>query len=63
MLMGVLFGNRQIHDTAWVAKAIQALSQFTISQIFKPVPWPMWAPVPGVSNARKTIHHINPIRV
>lgn len=59
VIMGVLFGNRHVQDAESVANAIQTLSQFTVSQLFKPIPWPMWAPVAEVSNARSAIKKLN----
>jgi cytochrome P450 len=59
VIMGVLFGNQQVQDSRSVASAIQTLSQFAVSQLFKPFPWPMWTPVPAVSNARRSIKELN----
>lgn len=59
VIMGVLFGNQQIQDSRSVANAIQTLSQFAVSQLFKPFPWPMWTPAPAVWNARRAIKELN----
>ncbi len=59
VIMGVLFGNQQVQDSRSVANSIQTLSQFAVSQLFKPLPWPMWTPVPAVLNARRAIKKLN----
>ena len=59
VIMGVLFGHHFAQDTRPVAQAIQTLSQFAVDQLFKPIPWPIWMPLPSILRVRRAIQTLH----
>lgn len=59
VILRTLFGQHQVRDARPVAKAIQTLSHYGITQLFQPFSWPMWMPLPSVRRARDALQTLN----
>jgi cytochrome P450 len=61
VILRTLFGAHQVKDARPTAEAIQTLSHYGISEMFKPFSWPLWMPLPAVRKARQARHTLNQV--
>lgn len=52
VILKALFGSHQVTNTRLISEAIQTLSHYGISEMFKPFSWPLWMPLPSVRKVR-----------
>lgn len=61
VILRALFGAHQVTDVRPISEAIQTLSHYSISEMFKPFSWPLWMPLPAVRKARQARNTLNQV--
>lgn len=59
IILRTLFRRPAGLDTPVIAQAIQTLSQFGFSQLFRPFTWPLWMPFASVRRARQALQTLD----
>lgn len=61
VILRALFGAHRVTDSRPISQAIQTLSHYGITEMFKPFSWPLWVPLPGVRRVRQARNTLNQV--